>query len=139
MSQAEELLEHALQNLRGPRAAEDVQSTPAELLARTEPRLTTPAEAIARCRSAWQNAYDACMKKSAGKMSRSVAELESAAEAAAAYRAAMPELAHWCGIRDFIACVAYGILIDAIPSERTGQLLYAAQTALALLPRTPTN
>lgn len=35
------------------------------------------------------------------------------------------------------ACVACGILIGALPAERTGQLLYAAQVALSALPRDP--
>jgi hypothetical protein len=91
--------------------------------------------AIAQCRQAWQQAFDACMKKSARKMSRWSAERDSAQEAAAAFRAAMPQLIGFTAIRDFVACVAYGALIDAIPPERTGQLLYAAQVALSMLPR----
>jgi hypothetical protein len=35
-------------------------------------------------------------------------------------------------IRDFIACTAHGILIGAIPAERSSQLLCAAQVALGL-------
>jgi hypothetical protein len=42
----------------------------------------------------------------------------------------MPMLAGYEGIRDFVACAAHGILIGAIPPERGGQLLYAAQVAL---------
>jgi hypothetical protein len=92
--------------------------------------------AIARCRDAWKQAYDAYMEKNARKDGAGAASYAKD-EAAAAYRAAMPQLASWLGIRDFIACVAYGLLIDAIPPDRSGQLLYAAQTALSLLPRIP--
>jgi hypothetical protein len=45
----------------------------------------------------------------------------------------MPPLAGYESIRDFIACAAHGILIDAIPQKRANQLLYAAQVALASL------
>jgi hypothetical protein len=92
--------------------------------------------AIARCRDAWKKAYDAYMEKNVRKEG-SMAKGYARDEAAAAYRAAMPQLASWLGIRDFIACVAYGLLTDAIPPDRSGQLLYAAQTALSLLPRIP--
>jgi hypothetical protein len=136
MSEAEELFERALQNLRGPRATEEAQPAPAVLPAKPDYEVTSPAAAIAQCRDAWKRAYDAYIQKNARK-DGGLVEANAKEEAAAAFRTAMPELATWCGIRDFIACVAYGILIDAIPSERTGQLLYAAQTAVSLLPRIP--
>jgi hypothetical protein len=100
------------------------------------PYFTTASPAIARCREAWQQAYDGYIQKNARK-DGSLVRMNAADAAAAAYRAAMPQLAGFMGIRDFIACVAHGVLIDAIPLARTGQLLYAAQTALSLLPRIP--
>jgi len=130
-----------------PEPDEPIHPALRKLLAETSPartELPPPPErfaggstemALAQCRAAWQQAFDACMKKCARKMSRWSAEQDSAVEAAAAYRAAMPQLVGFDGIRDFVACVAYGALINAIPPERTGQLLYAAQVALTLLPR----
>ena len=56
-----------------------------------------------------------------------------AEEGGTAYCGAMPMLASYEGIRDFVACAAHGILIGAIPAERSGQLLYAAQVALNVL------
>ena len=47
----------------------------------------------------------------------------------------MPLLAGYENIRDFIACLAHGILIDAIPRDKGGQLLYAAQVAMAVIQR----
>jgi hypothetical protein len=61
----------------------------------------------------------------------------AADQASEAFRSAMPLLEGYDGIRDFIACTAHGILINAIPRERGGQLLYAAQVALAVLHREP--
>jgi hypothetical protein len=97
---------------------------------------STAHAALTRCRDAWLQAYHARMARK-GRESRSSAEYEASQGAANAFRAAMPQLADYHGIRDFIACIAYGVLINAIPPERTGQLLYAAQTAVSLLPRTP--
>ncbi len=148
MSESDEEVERLLKSIRDTSPnklvrdarPEPLPAPPSQPDPRPEPqpqyRMTTPADAIARCRDAWKQAYDAYTEKNVRK-DGSMLETYAEKAAAAAFRAAMPELATWCGIRDFIACVAYGILIDAIPSERTGQLLYAAQTALALLPRIP--
>jgi hypothetical protein len=57
----------------------------------------------------------------------------AAREAGTAYRNAMPMLAGYEGIRDFIACAAHGILNDAIPLNKSTKLLYAAQVALNAL------
>jgi hypothetical protein len=49
----------------------------------------------------------------------------------------MPLPVGYEGVRDFIACAAHGILIGAIPPEKSGQLLYAAQVALNALQFAP--
>ena len=46
-----------------------------------------------------------------------------------AFCKAMPQLSGQENIKDFIACVAYGILIKAIPGPEGARLLYAAQVA----------
>ncbi|MGB6723459.1 MAG: hypothetical protein WBE72_21855, partial [Terracidiphilus sp.] len=81
---------------------------------------------------AWRRAYNDYMKNS-----RTDNEFIAADEASKAYCGAMPLLAGLDGIRDFIACAAYGILIGAIPANRSGQILYAAQVAFSTLPRDP--
>ncbi len=86
--------------------------------------------AIKRCCAAWQRAYDASMEAANGA---SMADVFAAHEAGPAYCKALPPLAGYENIRDFIACVAHGILIEAIPQQRANQLLYAAQVALATL------
>jgi hypothetical protein len=93
------------------------------------------AAAIARCRAAWQQAFDDYVRKNAAK--DRWAKDHAAAPAALAYRGALPPLVGHQGIRDFIACVAHGMLMEAIPTERAGQLLYAAQVAIGLIQRTP--
>jgi hypothetical protein len=86
--------------------------------------------AIKRCCAEWQRSYDAYMEKSKGS---STDKIFAAHHAHPAYCKAMPPLAGYESIRDFIACAAHGILIEAIPQKRANQLLYAAQVALASL------
>jgi hypothetical protein len=86
--------------------------------------------AIKRCCAAWQRSYDAYMESTKGS---STDTIFAAHQAGPAYCKAMPPLAGYESIRDFIACAAYGILIEAIPQKRANQLLYAAQVALASL------
>jgi hypothetical protein len=91
---------------------------------------SSAAKAIKRCCTAWQRAYNAAANKGQDGY--------DAKEAASnAYRNAMPVLAGYDGIRDFIACAAHGILVDAIPEEKSGQLFYAAQVAISSLSREP--
>jgi hypothetical protein len=90
--------------------------------------------AIKHCCAAWQRAYDASMEKSKGNK---MADVFAAHEAGPAYCRALPPLAGYKSIRDFVACVAHGILINAIPEKRANQLLYAAQVALATLHHEP--
>jgi hypothetical protein len=51
-----------------------------------------------------------------------------------AYGIHMPKLSGADNVRDFIACVAHGMLIGIIPSSEGTRLLYAAQVANAALP-----
>jgi hypothetical protein len=86
--------------------------------------------AIKRCCAAWQRAYDAYLEGTSGS---GMDKVFAAHHAGPAYCGAMPPLAGYEGIRDFIACAAHGILIEAIPEKRANQLLYAAQIALVSL------
>jgi len=90
--------------------------------------------AIKRCCAAWQRAYEAKVAQGQGSSSQKIV---AAFLAGPAFRKAMPPLAGYDNIRDFIACTAYGILIEAIPEKRANQLLYAAQVALSTLHHGP--
>jgi hypothetical protein len=95
-----------------------------------DPRPTNPKTAVRRCCAAWKRAFDAHVTEHDNKA-------WAARPAAEAYCNAMPMLSGYEGVRDFIACAAHGILINAIPQDRTSQLLYAAQVALAALRHAP--
>jgi hypothetical protein len=86
--------------------------------------------AIKCCCAAWQRAYDAYLE---GTSKDKYDKIEAAHHAGLAYCKVMPPLAGYDNIRDFLACTAHGILIEAIPQKRANQLLYAAQVALASL------
>ena len=57
--------------------------------------------------------------------------------ASEAYCGAMPDLSGYQDIRDFIACVAHGMLIGAIDAIEGPKLLYAAQVASGVLRHGP--
>lgn len=78
--------------------------------------------AIALCMEAWTHAYQSVMESNRGRF-------EAAAAASSAYRRTLPTLVGLDGIRNFIACVAHGIAIDAIEGSSASRLLYAAQVA----------
>lgn len=111
--------------LTGPAPVTEQSTSPA-------PAPTTRT-ALRRCRAAWRRAYDAYLRDECDDDIGSYDRACAAKKAANAYCAAMPLLIGYDGIRDFIACAAHGILIDAIPAERSSQLLYAAQVALTAL------
>jgi hypothetical protein len=54
-----------------------------------------------------------------------------------AYRNAMPDLAGYENVRDFIACTAHGMVIGAIDAIEGAKFLYAAQVALGALRHEP--
>ena len=97
-------------------------------------RPSSPKAALRRCCAAWQRAYDVKLGelKGAGE-----AKFHASRAGAEAYRNAMPMLAGYDGIRDFVACVAHGMLIDAFRLDDARQLLYAAQVANGALNHAP--
>ncbi|MGA8730419.1 MAG: hypothetical protein WB608_16825 [Terracidiphilus sp.] len=60
-------------------------------------------------------------------------------EARQAYCRAMPPLCSSQNISDFVACVAYGILIEAIRGSDAARLLSAAQIANRVRPCRPAH
>jgi hypothetical protein len=89
------------------------------------PALANPA--VAQCFEAWTQASEAVYASEKSEYSANKA-------AAKAYRQALPALSGVANICDFIACTAYGILIEAIPAAEGARLLYAAQVARAADP-----
>jgi len=101
----------------------------------TEPASTTtqapqPApsanQAVAACCAAWSSAYNAVVSATSGPIENRNKASHNAAEA---YRRAMPTLSGPQSIGDFIACVAHGMLVEAISGSDGTKLLYAAQVA----------
>jgi hypothetical protein len=88
----------------------------------------TAKAALRRCCATYDRAYKAKFEEC--KHERE-ADFHARTVGNKAFLDAMPMLVGYEGARDFIACAAHGILINAIPHDRAGQLLYAAQVALA--------
>jgi hypothetical protein len=118
-SAAERALAHAISNVPA-----STTLTPGPALA-----LSTPKTAIRRCCAAWQRAFNAYVEQR-GK-GDGLDKLFAAIDAGEAYCNAMPMLAGQDGVRDFLACVAHGILIGAIPHEKSSHLIAAARVTLA--------
>ncbi len=97
---------------------------------KSNPSFANPA--VARCCKAWKKVYRAAIEETHY-------EIGAAKRAGEAYRAVMPLLTSRENCRDFIACVAQGILLGAIPEKNGGKLLYAVQVALAMVNAEPNS
>ena len=80
--------------------------------------------AIARCVDAWRRVH-------AAKLAKKFSKYDACEAAGEAYRQAMPPLAGYDNIRDFIACVGHAMLLHVIYDPESTRLLYAAQVALS--------
>ena len=78
--------------------------------------------AVARCVEANDKTFSKCLAAGYSRADASLAGDKS-------YRRAMPPLAGREDIRDFIACVAHGMLIGVFEAKDASRLIYAAQTA----------
>ncbi len=77
---------------------------------------------VAHCCEAGTRAYRTAMGKGQDTYNASKAAHQ-------AFRNALPPLSGAENIRDFIACVAHGMLIESIREDIGARLLYAAQVA----------
>ena len=91
--------------------------------------VSEPISAVARCTAARNKARS-------DAFARSQPRYTADQEGANAFRRAMPPLLGADNIRDFIACVAHGMLIGIIENKDATKLLYAAQVAFAAQSRT---
>jgi hypothetical protein len=106
-----------------------------QLNERKAPSTTYVRAAVKRCCAAWQRAYDATMSGSTDTDSSEHYDALRAAKKA--YCDAMPFLLDYQGICAFMACLSHGIVIGAVPPEKSGRLTYNAQVALSTIQRAP--
>lgn len=85
-----------------------------------------PCPAATRCCDAWNDTYKA-------RIENGGSTVQATHFANLAYRNAMPRLVGYENIRDFVACVAEGLLLGAITDSQSSRLLYAAQVAQGTL------
>ncbi len=91
-----------------------------------ETSLTPRNAAILRCRMAERRS-----RRESKSKGRNIIEATICADEA--YRKALPELVGYENIRDFIACVTYGMANDTITALRGTKLLAGARLALRAL------
>lgn len=115
---------------KAPAEAITLVATPIALTPAPGPDRASAKAAVKRCCAAWQRAVKAYTEEFGGP---EIGFFGAPAEGGKAYCHAMPVLSGIDGIHDFLACAAHGILIGAIPADRGGQTLYAAQVALNAL------
>ncbi len=86
------------------------------------PPSASSSPAIQACMNAYHAAYQAALAQN-----KLIFQIDEAA--GKAYGCAMPPLSGRGNIRDFIACVTHGMILEAIPWVNGTKLLYAAQIA----------
>jgi hypothetical protein len=96
---------------------------------------SSTAAAVQRCREAYHEARDRFIEENGGPEEAS--EYLAEQKAAEAFRNALPPLSSRQNVIDFIACVARGVLVEAIPDNTSSRLIYAALAVLRALPPEP--
>lgn len=86
--------------------------------------------AVARCNLARQRAYNK-------EFAETESEIGARIRGEEAFRRAMPPLAGYENICDFIACVTHGILLDVFRPKQIEYLLEASKIALGALRHEP--
>ena len=96
-------------------------------------------KAIDRCINAWHRTFDLASINPEDEELPLVDEDDDFAseQAAMSFREAMPPLAGYENIRDFIACITYAMLNRIFDGDECQQLLGAAKIAMALLRSQP--
>ena len=88
---------------------------------------------VVRCVQAYNIAMSTTLAKKYANQFEAQCKAHSAAHDA--YRTAMPHLHNLDTARDFIACVAQGVMLNVFSRQDAGGLLYAAQIAINAQPR----
>lgn len=90
----------------------------------TRPALRNPA--VQACLNARKQSIEA--SRAEGRI-----RFETNQRAEEAYRLAIPDISSYENIRDFVACVTHGMLLNVILYDEGTKLLYAARVALAAI------
>jgi hypothetical protein len=96
---------------------------------------SSTAAALQRCREAYLAAQAEYVRNHGGPQEAS--QHRSHEKGAEAFRRSFPALSNRRNVANFIACVAYGVLIDAIPGNIGPTLIYAARAVQNALPAEP--
>jgi hypothetical protein len=89
----------------------------------------TPAAAIAKCRAAYTDTFEAFRSADPSGQISNADELRILC--ASAYKSAMPALTDWTAIRAHIACVSQALLLGVLSDSEAKTLMFTAQTQLS--------
>ena len=99
-------------------------------LPKTQHGIAVESPAVAHCQRTWERVYRSVLVK---RDSKALALYE----AGEAFREALPVLDSYENIRDFIACVTFGIASGVYLEDTGKNLLNAAKVALSVHPAPP--
>jgi len=97
---------------------------------KTEHGIAVENPAVALCQRTWERVYCSVLKKTGSRAC-------GLFEAGEAFREALPVLDSYENIRDFIACVSFGIASHIYMEDTGKNLLNAAKVALSVHPAPP--
>jgi hypothetical protein len=89
----------------------------------------TPQAAIAQCRAAYTETFEAFRQADPEGLISNSEELRVLC--ASAYKSAMPPLTDWVSIRAHIACVSQALLLGVLTDSEAKTLMFTAQTQLS--------
>jgi hypothetical protein len=90
-------------------------------------------DAVQKCVQAYQNAYATHAKTADGRQYAWHCD----EKAKQAFKLSMPTLASRAEIHEFVACVAWGALLQVFTAQDTSRLLYAAQVSFSTIEQRP--
>jgi hypothetical protein len=110
------------------------ESQSSSVLSASNPHENPPSanQSLARCRDAFEQTHK-------DMLANHKSECAAKFKAIQAYKDALPPLIGADNIRDFIACVAQGMLLGAIDDNQGARLLYAARAAQSTLRTQPSD
>jgi len=126
---AETAQNHALDH---PHEAPTAKSEPVELWD-AQPDRPADNPSVSRCIRAWNRAYREVCKEL--RIRKDDCDFDARQKARNCFLRAMPPLAGYENIRDFIACIAYSQVLEVLNPSEAESYLAAAKLALAALRR----
>lgn len=106
-----------------------MSKTTLEMLQAVADDQISASDAVQKCVQAYEEAYARHAKTTDGREN----SWHCDEHAKQAFKLAMPTLASRAEIHEFVACVAWGALLQVFNAQETSRLLYAAQVSFSTI------